>query len=207
MSEKPYHHGDLRAAMIEKGIEIINEDGINALSLRKVAAVCNVSHSAPYAHFSGKADLLVAIENHITDQFVNVLEESVRGSRDSPESLFKMGQAYILFFSRNPTYFSFLFSRSNVHIDLSPDSSGDYRPYELYKRLVLTLLDKVDYPKALQNDTIIANWAFVHGIAAVAVMSAKPCGDEWERRIPWLLSSMRITRPEERPNLNSDKER
>ena len=207
MSEKPYHHGDLRTAMIEKGIEMINEGGLPALSLRKVAAACNVSHAAPYAHFSGKDDLLIAIDNHITEHFVKVLEDSAQASGDSPESLFRMGQAYILFFSRNPQYFAFFFSRTNAPIKLEPEPSNNYKPFELYKNLMLTLLDKVDYPKALQIDTLVANWAFVHGLAAFSVMFRKPYDDEWEQRIPSMLSSMRIVRPEERSNFDSAKER
>ena len=43
-----YHHGNLRNALIEAGLKIINESGEDSLSLRKVAAACNVSHAAPY---------------------------------------------------------------------------------------------------------------------------------------------------------------
>ena len=49
-----YHHGNLRQALIDAGIKIINESGEESLSLRKVAAECNVSHAAPYAHFNSK---------------------------------------------------------------------------------------------------------------------------------------------------------
>jgi len=57
-----YHHGNLRQALIEAGIKIINESGEENLSLRKVAALCNVSHAAPYAHFKDKDELLEAIK-------------------------------------------------------------------------------------------------------------------------------------------------
>lgn len=49
-----YHHKDLRNALIETGIKIVSTEGINAFSLRKVAAVCGVSHAAPYSHFQNK---------------------------------------------------------------------------------------------------------------------------------------------------------
>ena len=42
-----YHHKDLRNALIETGIQIVNTEGVNAFSLRKVAAACGVSHAAP----------------------------------------------------------------------------------------------------------------------------------------------------------------
>ena len=56
-----YHHGNLRQALIDAGIKIINENGEEALSLRKAAAACDVSHAAPYAHFKDKDELLEAI--------------------------------------------------------------------------------------------------------------------------------------------------
>lgn len=64
MSEQSYYHGNLPTAMSEKGIELINKDGMNALSLRKVASVCGVSHAAPYSHFA------------------SFLKKSTRGSRN-----------------------------------------------------------------------------------------------------------------------------
>ena len=54
MKSKSYHHGDLRNALIETGIELINEYGEEKLSLRKVATKCGVSNAAPYAHFKNK---------------------------------------------------------------------------------------------------------------------------------------------------------
>lgn len=202
MEEKSYHHGDLRTAMIEKGIELINEEGLKALSLRKAAAACGVSHAAPYSHFAGKDELLSAIRDHITEQFVSVLGAAVEKFGHSPEGLMNMGIAYVLFFARNPKYFSFTFLRTNIHIDLTENQSDSYKPFEIYKGLMLTLLDESAFPKELQMDTIIANWAFVHGLAAVATMPGAGPAEEWERKLPGLLCSMRITRPEERPEIN-----
>ena len=52
MEKKSYHHKNLKNDLIEKGIELVDKYGINQLSLRKVAQACNVSHAAPYSHFS-----------------------------------------------------------------------------------------------------------------------------------------------------------
>jgi len=202
MNKKPYHHGDLRTAMIEKGIELINENGSHSLSLRKVAAACGVSHAAPYTHFPNRDDLMAAIENHITEQFSAALESAVIDADDSPISLFKMGQAYILFFSRNPQYFSFLFSPTSNHpLSLFSESNNVYKPLEVYKTLVTKLLNQINFPNKLQTDTIVASWAFVHGLAAIAILSSKPYDEEFEQRIPLLLSSMRITLPNEREKM------
>ena len=72
-----YHHGNLRQALIEAGIGIINESGEDGLSLRKAAMACNVSHAAPYAHFKDKDELIEAIKSSVTEQFMKELEDAV----------------------------------------------------------------------------------------------------------------------------------
>jgi AcrR family transcriptional regulator len=56
-----YHHGDLKNALIQAGADILSNDGVGALSLRKVAQKAGVSHAAPYAHFADKQALIAAI--------------------------------------------------------------------------------------------------------------------------------------------------
>ncbi|HWZ19753.1 MAG TPA: helix-turn-helix domain-containing protein, partial [Ktedonobacteraceae bacterium] len=58
---KPYHHGDLRNALIQAGLEILAEGGAQELDLRKVARRAGVSHAAPYRHFADKQALVAAI--------------------------------------------------------------------------------------------------------------------------------------------------
>ena len=129
--KQSYHHKDLRNALIEKGIEIVNAEGVHAFSLRKVAAACGVSHAAPY---------------RIT---------------------------YVSFFVENPAYFQFLYSQSNIKIDLSLSISDkeNYKPYIIYKDVVNKLLEQVHYPLEQRNDIIITIWAFIHGITSLATMN------------------------------------
>ena len=74
-----YHHGDLKNALIQAGIEVLSQDGISALSLRKVARVAGVSHAAPYAHFADKQALIAAISTagytRLYEQLAAVIEE------------------------------------------------------------------------------------------------------------------------------------
>lgn len=97
---KSYHHGDLRHALIEEGIEMINEVGEEALSLRKVAAKCGVSNAAPYAHFKNKDEFLVAIQQYIMDTFAATLEKTVEKYTDSEALLPMLGKAYVMFFMK-----------------------------------------------------------------------------------------------------------
>ena len=183
--KQPYHHKDLKNTLIEKGIELVNEEGLKTFSLRKVATACGVSHAAPYSHFQNKEQLFSAMQNYITDEFSRLLEETVAAHGSEPNALEYLGKAYIFFFMDNPHYFSFLFTQSAVKIDLSSlaDNGNNYRPFEIYKETVFALLDKSNYPKARRQDAIIAIWSFVHGLASVVTMKNVVYDEDWRDKI------------------------
>jgi AcrR family transcriptional regulator len=56
-----YHHGDLRNALVQAGLQILRENDVHSLSLREVARLAGVSQAAPYRHFTNKESLLAAI--------------------------------------------------------------------------------------------------------------------------------------------------
>lgn len=60
-TDNTYHHGDLRRALLEATLEVIDKEGLEAVSLRAVARQLGVSEAAPYHHFAGKQDLLAAL--------------------------------------------------------------------------------------------------------------------------------------------------
>ncbi len=180
-----YHHNNLRNALIETGIEIVSTEGINAFSLRKVAAACGVSHAAPYSHFQNKEELLDAMQLFITDRFSKRLENTMKENRDVTEILKDMGVAYISFFTENPAYFQFLYAQSNIKIDLSfsiPDSEN-YKPFIIYKNIVSNLLEQAHFPIEKRNDIIIAVWAFIHGVTSLATMGNVNYNNDWKQKV------------------------
>src|ERR1700754_5119881 len=58
---RPYHHGDLRRAIVTAALEILSETQSVDFSLRELARRAGVSHNAPYKHFAEKSDLLAAV--------------------------------------------------------------------------------------------------------------------------------------------------
>lgn len=183
--KQSYHHKDLRNALIEKGIEIVSKEGIHSFSLRKVAAACGVSHAAPYSHFQNKEELLEAMQLFITDRFSKLLEDTIQKNHNISEILKDMGVTYISFFVENPAYFQFLYSQSNIKIDLSLSISDkeNYKPYIIYKDIVSKLLEQVNYPLEEQNDVIITIWAFIHGITSLATMSNVYYNNDWKQKV------------------------
>ena len=184
-SNLPYHREGLKNLLIEKGIEIVNTDGVQSFSLRKAAAACKVSHAAPYSHFHNKEELLNAMQLHITDRFSKTLETAIAENKKPAELLKKLGIAYVSFFIDNPAYFQFLYSKSDIKVDLTlsvPDEEN-YAPFILYKNSILSLLKQVKVPKKKQNDILITIWAFIHGLTALAAMKNVHYDKNWKEKI------------------------
>lgn len=184
-SKLPYHREGLKNLLIEKGIEIVNTDGVQSFSLRKAAAACKVSHAAPYSHFRNKEELLNAMQLHITERFSKTLETAIAENKKPAALLKKLGIAYVAFFIDNPAYFQFLYSSSDIKVDLTlsiPDEEN-YRPFILYKNSILSLLKQTKVPKKKQNDILITIWAFIHGLTALAAMKNVHYDKNWKEKI------------------------
>lgn len=190
MTNKSYHHKDLKNQLIRKGIELVATEGEQSFSLRKVATACGVSHAAPYSHFKNKEELLTAMQEHITDEFSELLENVIAEHRGKHEVLDYMGKAYVVFFVKNPHYASFLYTQSQIKIDLSfeADKEKNYKPFEIYKDLAIKILDEEKVPKEKQKDTIVAAWSMVHGIASLATMKNVHYDEDWEEKVLDLLN-------------------
>src|SRR6516164_3531446 len=87
---KPYHHGDLRHALIQAGLEMLSEGGAAALDLRKVARRAGVSHAAPYRHFADKQALVAAINEEGFRRLAERIQLTLRGA---PGDTFEQLQA------------------------------------------------------------------------------------------------------------------
>ena len=181
--EKKYHHGDLKTQLIRAGLHMIQEDGIGKVSLRKLAQRCNVSEAAPYSHFKNKDELLTAIQEYITEQLRKCLEDAYEGTEpgNSPEAILNMGKAYVLFFIKYPEYYSFLFAQPCLKIDLSAKGgANDFEPFRYYKEKVYLVYQKEGMSGERIRYGVIAMWAKVHGIAAIASMKGVDKDFEWE---------------------------
>ena len=179
-----YHHGNLRQALIDAGIKIINESGEEGLSLRKVALRCEVSHAAPYAHFKDKEELIEAIKSSVTDQFMEELKGAVGGAPNAEQAIVEMGKHYVSFFIRKPDYFKFLFGSQNItaHLQIDAGSEDDYPPFVLLKKTYLEYLKERNFDKSTDEQEIelLKLWASAHGLAAIACMTGVETSFDWE---------------------------
>src|SRR5512136_2819879 len=111
MATEKYHHGDLKNALIQAGIEILSEQGLNALSLRKVAQRAGVSHSAPYAHFADKQALIAAISTEGYRRLYDAVATAVqRYEADPARQLVEGAWAYVQFALTDTDHFKITLS-------------------------------------------------------------------------------------------------
>ena len=189
-----YHHGNLKQELINTGIRIINTEGEQALSLRKVAAACGVSHSAPYAHFQDKEQLLEAMKATVTELFTRQLNEAVAeaGEESAEKAIVAMGRSYVKFFKEHPDYYIFLFyhQKITVHLTLDADDKDDYPPYLLLKKLYEKHLEEKQISLSDEEKEIelIKIWSTVQGIAALVCMENVVISRPWEEYLDKLIN-------------------
>ena len=192
--EDKYHHGNLKQALIDAGIRIINKEGEQGLSLRKVAAACGVSHSAPYAHYKDKDELLSAIKSSVTEQFTEYLYKAVDEMKEesAEKAIVAMGRSYVKFFIDNPDYYQFLFynQKITVHLMAGENHEEDYPPYLLLKELFLRYLDEKGINLSYEEKEIelIKIWSTVQGIASIACMENVTTSKPWETYLDKLIN-------------------
>ena len=120
-SEKqPYHHGDLRRAIIDTAMQMLTEEGDWQFTLREIARRAGVSHAAPYKHFPDKAALLAEIALIGFDRLHEALAASQSTSADVSLTLAAMSHAYLEFGHANPALYRLMFGGDvgkDVHLD------------------------------------------------------------------------------------------
>jgi AcrR family transcriptional regulator len=104
----PYHHGDLRNALLEAALIILERDGEAGLGLRDLARAVGVSPAAPYRHFDSRAALLEALAVTGFQRFTRAMEDVAAAS--PPDLLSAMGKTYVLFALHNAALFRLMFS-------------------------------------------------------------------------------------------------
>ena len=169
MESDKYHHGDLRESLIKMGLKLYNEEGAEKFSIRKVAALCNVSHAAPYKHFKSKEELINAISEYVFNDFFRSLNEIVEKYKNDPyERIVELGKKYVWFMVENPEYLKFTFSPSSefeLIIEENKLESGECGTFNIFKNCALDFLKSINVKEEEYAQDIIAMWTMVHGLA------------------------------------------
>jgi AcrR family transcriptional regulator len=108
---RPYHHGNLRAELLSRAIEVVSDRGVDALSLRELARDVGVSHAAPRRHFADRQALLDAVAVEGFDRLGAELQEAIAGAgARCADGLGALARAYIGFALRYPALLDLMFA-------------------------------------------------------------------------------------------------
>jgi AcrR family transcriptional regulator len=165
-----YHHGDLREALIEQGLQLLDRVGPRALSLRELAKLAGVTHSACYRHFANKEDLFSAIAARGFRTLAAAMAENAARHRDPVAALRAMGFAYVRFAVANPAYFRAMFGG---YVSLAARSAEMVAASEAALSLLrdgIVAAQKQGRMKRLPaENVVVAAWALVHGLGMLLV--------------------------------------
>jgi AcrR family transcriptional regulator len=178
MPGRSYHHGDLKNALIQAGIRILAEDGVGGLSLRKAARRAGVSHSAPYAHFSDKQNLIAAIASdghrRILESFEIIL---ARHPHDPLRQLAAGAWAYVQFGLQAPDHYTVTFSGALQ----DEHSHSEFIEYSQRNMQVLRgIVDRCRTAGVLKNTVADADlqavslWGLLHGLVLLIIHGQLP---------------------------------
>ena len=162
-SKGSYHHGDLRAALIEAAVSMAGEEGVDAITTRALARKLGVSHAAPGRHFPDRSALLAAVAAASYERFARALEGAAKDEK-GPEALTAMGRAYVRFGVDHPALLSIMFSQQLGDLDPWPPDllEAADRAYRALEGGVRSALG-VRTPDETVSLAAFTAWSFVHG--------------------------------------------
>ena len=168
MKPRPYHHGNLRQALIDAGLKLIGKKGVRALTLREIGTRVGVSRMAAYRHFSDKADLLAAIREAGFEQFADALEQArSKAGKTFSSRLKAMAVAYVRFAAEHPAHFEVMFGW-NPH-QPPPRSPAGARAFGILEQ---TIREGQETGDVRSGDSVVLArlvWAEVHGISMLGL--------------------------------------
>jgi AcrR family transcriptional regulator len=192
-TQRPYHHGNLRRALLDEALATIRREGVDRLTLREIGARLGVSRSALYRHFADKRALLAAVG---TEGFRTLRQRLVTAWEDGGRDLAAfdaMGIAYIDFARGNPSHYRVMFGGfldpSTGEPELAVEAAGAFQAL-------------VDALSALQRDGLVRRgdatiqaarftWAVVHGVAMLAIDGQLHEPRDVDELIPYALERLR----------------
>jgi AcrR family transcriptional regulator len=170
---RPYHHGDLRRALIDAALALVTEKQDWTFSLREVARRAGVSHSAPYNHFDDKQDLLVAVAEAGFERLRERMTAAIAGVAAADKALLACGRAYVESALENPALYRLMFgpalAKSKGGRPAAAREAGNEAKAVLLDIIVrgaragafaVAPDDAVDLGKA-----VLFAWSVVHGLA------------------------------------------
>lgn len=165
-----YHHGELRDAIIAAALNLLEDEDVSALSLRRLARTVGVSPMAPYHHFKDREALLAAVA---TVGFRRLQESKVQSddaSQSVREALAAGAANYVRFILDNPNLYRLMrrpeFNDAATYSELHEAMAA---PAQTLLRLIMRLFDQHNLTERSAEQSSVKLWGLAHGIGSLAL--------------------------------------
>lgn len=166
IGRQPYHHGDLRHALLDAAEKELAEKGIEGFTLRGCAKRAGVSHAAPAHHFRDANGLLTALAAAGFERFLSCQKARQADAPEDPRSqLLACGLGYVDFAMANPALFRLMFASGRADFTEAALSRSADAAFDYLVKGVEAIRGRDPYrdPPAMLDVT--ATWALTHGLA------------------------------------------
>jgi AcrR family transcriptional regulator len=165
-----YHHGNLRRALVDAAVGLVERHGAEALTLRAAARRAGVSPAAPYRHFADKRALLAAV----AEEGFRLLTETLRGAGrpdDEPLERFRArGLGYVAFATTHPAHFRVMFGREiGEHAAYPTLREAAGQAFEVLVEGVAECQRVGAVRSGEPRELALASWSAVHGLCVLLV--------------------------------------
>ena len=173
-SKKRHHHGNLKKALVDAGIELLSQGGLSALTLRKCAARAGVTHAAPAHHFNGLKGLLTAI---VTEGFktftLTMIAQRDAAANDPRARLVAVCNGYLAFAKKNEAMATLMFMTNEIFTGEPEYQTASAAAYQV----LVNACAPFKPGTAGNKGTEVLIWSLVQGYASL-VRSGQVDADE-----------------------------
>ena len=167
VGKKAYHHGDLRAALIEATRQLVEEKGPDSFSVSDACRLAGVSTAAPYKHFKDKTEMLVAVALEGMVRHRNNMLSALEGIPEgSPERITAIGMEYVAFALNEPGIFRLKFGGFTDRIADPRLEQGGQQSFGILLAEVAKCLGETEITDEVRRRGFLL-WSFVHGLSFI----------------------------------------
>jgi len=172
MKRKSYHHGDLKSALFKACHKLLKNTDPSEISLRSVADLAGVSHSAIYRHFKDKEELLDLMAAYGFDRLASAQKKAFEKEENSAEGFIQLGLAYIKFATTNPHYYKIMFF-TRRELPSMTLKRAQIRSYSVLVSSCKTYLRDKQKQKDPREYALMC-WSLVHGYSNLCIETNFP---------------------------------